>query len=99
MVARASSFPSCFTERSYYHGTMKNMALSLALLLACAGSLSAQVKVDVLMEQNQFLPGEPLPVKVRISNNSGETIRSGDEAWVSYSVEARDGSIVLKSGD
>jgi hypothetical protein len=78
---------------------MKNMALSLAVLLAMAGSLSAQVKVQLLMDHDQFLPGEQLPVKVRVSNNSGQTLRFGDEAWLSYSVEDTDGTIVMRTGE
>jgi len=75
------------------------MVLSVALLLAFAGGLSAQVTVEVLMDQNQFLPNESTPVKVRIVNNSGQTLRFGAEDWVSYSVEAAGGLIVLKTGD
>ncbi len=69
------------------------------LLLAFAGGLSAQVTVEVLLDQDQFLPNESLPAKVRIVNNSGQTLRFGSEDWLNYSVEAKDGFIVLKNGD
>jgi hypothetical protein len=78
---------------------MKNMVLSVALLLAFASGLPAQVTVQVLMDQDQFLPNESIPVKVRIVNNSGQTLRFGAEDWLSYSVEGTDGLIVLKTGD
>src|ERR1700721_583260 len=78
---------------------MKNMVLPVALLLAFASGLSAQVTVQVLMDQDQFLPNESIPVKVRIVNNSGQTLRFGAEDWLSYSVEGTDGLIVLKTGD
>jgi hypothetical protein len=78
---------------------MKNMVLSVAVLLALAGGLSAQVTVQVLMDQDQFLPNESTPIKVRLVNNSGQTLRFGAEDWISYSVESADGAIVLKTGD
>lgn len=78
---------------------MKNIVASLALLLAFAGGLSAQVKVEVLLGQDQFLPNESIPVRVRVSNNSGQTILFGKEDWLSYSIEAHDKIIVLKSGE
>jgi hypothetical protein len=78
---------------------MKSMGLSVLLLLASAGALSAQVSVEVLLGQEQFLPGEALPVKVRLVNNSGQTIRFGKEDWLSYSVEGRDGIIVMRTGE
>jgi hypothetical protein len=78
---------------------MKNTALWLALWLGLTGSLQAQVTVEVSLKQEQFLAGESLPVKVRVANDAGQTLIFGDEAWLSYAVEARDGSIVLKSGE
>lgn len=79
---------------------MKNLVFTLALLFALGGSLFAQsVKVQVLMSQDQFVADEAVPVRVRIINHSGETILFGSEDWVSFSVEARDKSIVLKSGE
>lgn len=78
---------------------MKNIVVPLALLLAFAGGLSAQVSVEVLMGQEQFLPNEAIPVRVRVVNNSGQTITFGKDDWLSFSVEARDGLVVLKSGE
>jgi hypothetical protein len=78
---------------------MKNTALSIALWLAWAGGLSAQVTVDVSLKQDQFLPGEKLPIRVKVANNSGQLLTFGDEIWLTYSVEARDGTIVARSGE
>ena len=78
---------------------MKNIGLWLVLWLGFAGAVSAQVTAQVLLDQDQFLPDESIPVKVRIVNHSGQTLRFGKENWLSYSVEAHDGFIVLKNGD
>jgi len=73
--------------------------------LACAGLVLAtgaagQVTVDVVLEQEQFLPGEAVPVAVRITNLSGQTLRLGGEPeWLSFAVESRDGFIVAKTGE
>jgi len=55
--------------------------------------------VEVLVGQNEFIVGEAIPVAVRVVNHSGQTIHFGDEAWVTYSVEAADGFVVLKTGE
>src|SRR5581483_3644286 len=78
---------------------MKNLGLCLAVLLASTGFVSAQVEVQVVLDQNQFLPGEAIPAAVRVINHSGQTLRFGKENWLTFSVEARDGFIVLKNGE
>lgn len=78
---------------------MKKLVLALALLPLFAWNLSAQVSVEVLMTQGQFIPNEAIPVKVRVTNHSGQTLLFGQEDWLSFSVEARDGLVVLKSGE
>lgn len=70
------------------------------MLLACAGPLSAQVKIELSLDQEQFLPGEALLVKVKITNLSGQTLNLGsDEDWLKFAVDSRDGFIVLKNGE
>jgi hypothetical protein len=60
----------------------------------------AQVAVEVLQDQDQFLRGESIPAKVRITNRSGQILRLGaEENWLSFAVESRDGSVVVQSGD
>jgi len=72
-------------------------ALGLLLLLMPA---MAQVRVEITLEQEQFLPGESLPAEVRIANRSGQTLRLGnDPGWLTFSVESRDGFVVHKSGE
>jgi|SRR5579859_2320829 len=81
---------------------MKNSVLVLAALLAAlsfAGRAAAQVSFEVLLDEHQFLAGESMPIAVRLNNHSGQTLHFGDETWVSYSVESRDGFIVGKHGE
>jgi len=80
---------------------MKNTGLYLAVWLASAAVLSAQeVKVQVLLDdQNEFIVGEAIPVAARVINHSGQTIHFGSEPWVSYSVEAMDSFVVVKTGE
>jgi hypothetical protein len=77
---------------------MRKLGLSLLLLLAV--SAHAQVSVEVVLEQEQFLPNETLPIAVRISNQSGRTLALGeDNDWLSISVESRENFVVRKTGD
>lgn len=79
---------------------MKNTGFWLAVWLASAAVLSAQeVKVEVLLDQNEFIVGEAIPVAARVINHSGQTIHFGSEPWVSYSVEAMDSFVVRKTGE
>ncbi len=56
---------------------------------------TAQVTVEVTQDQDSFLPGESLPVAVRITNLSGQTLHLGRETnWLAFSVESRDGGVV-----
>src|SRR5687767_12758252 len=74
--------------------------LPAGLLLIVALSAQAQISVELLLEQQQFLRDENLPVKVRITNRSGQTLRFGPASdWLTFNVEMRDGKLVQKSGD
>jgi hypothetical protein len=78
---------------------VKNLLL-FCILLISIGRLSAQVTVDVVTEQDEFLPGEDIPAVAHIVNHSGETLKLGnDNEWLKFSVSGRDGYVVLKSGD
>jgi len=71
---------------------------SLALLTFF--SASAQVTVDVALEQEQFLPSESLPVAVHITNRSGQSLHLGADAnWLTFDVESADGFIVVKNAE
>ena len=78
---------------------MKALFFSLALTLFIF-SARAQVSVDVAMDQEEFLPGESIPVAVHVTNHSGQTIHLGDDnAWLSFFVESDDGFGVSKKSD
>lgn len=68
------------------------------LMVAVAGF--SQVTVEVILDQEVFLRDESLPVQVRITNRSGQTLKLGRETdWLSFAVENRDGNSVSRVGD
>src|SRR5260221_12392928 len=72
----------------------------LALFLISAPGALGQVKVEVITDQDQFLPGETLRIGVRITNHSGPTLAPGnDPNWIRILVDARDGSFVPITAD
>jgi hypothetical protein len=74
---------------------MKKFISILGLLLLPLTPLSAQVTVEVTIEQELFLPGEALPVAVKIRNHSGQTLHMGDAPdWLTFSVESNEGFVV-----
>lgn len=76
---------------------LKGLILGLALTFAPV--LRAQVTVDLDLEQDQFLEDEALPVKVRITNLSGETLHLGqDEDWLVFAISSTSGEGVSKLG-
>jgi hypothetical protein len=81
------------------------MKIALSILgLALFSLFSAQaqvVTVQLSLEQDQFLPGETLPVTVRIFNNSGQSLHMGaDAGWLTFSVESSDNNfVVMKNSD
>lgn len=79
---------------------MKLFGLFIALVVAPVFTLSAQVTVNLTLEQDQFLPGEALRVAVHITNQSGQALHFGaDPDWLTFSVEAADDFIVAKNSD
>src|SRR5882724_6373716 len=79
---------------------MKKIGSWLGLILATLSPLSAQMMVEVKLDQDQFLPGEALRAAVRVTNRSGQTLRLGAEPdWLTFSIESRDGFVVSKDGD
>ena len=68
------------------------MALAMAVLRA-----SAQVTVELVLDQEQFLPSESLPVAVKITNRSGQQLHLGGEAdWLTFNVESPDRGATIK---
>ncbi|HVV00170.1 MAG TPA: hypothetical protein VHH88_02335 [Verrucomicrobiae bacterium] len=72
----------------------KSAALLFFLLLSLAPAL-AQVKVEISLNQDKFLPGESMTAAVRITNRSGETLRLGQDGdWLSFEIQTPDGVFV-----
>jgi hypothetical protein len=79
---------------------MKTFSILLALALLASGRASAQVTVELVLDQEQFLPGEPLPMAVKITNRSGRQLHIGAEPdWVTFNVESADGFVVIKNSE
>jgi hypothetical protein len=79
---------------------MKLFGLLIVVMLASVLTVSAQVTVNLTLDQDQFLPGEALPVAVHITNQSGQTLHLGaDPDWLSFGVESADDFIVVKNSD
>ena len=72
----------------------------LALAVSTLLHASAQVVVDLVLDQNQFLPSESVPLAVKITNRSGQQIHLGAEAnWLTFTVESVDGFVVIKNSE
>lgn len=79
---------------------MKWLRLRLLALLAVATPMHAQVSVQVELDQEQYLVRESIIAAVRIVNFSGQTLRLGRSPdWLTFDVEAADGSYLHKLGD
>src|SRR4051794_25744719 len=79
---------------------MRKVGLWLCLWAGLGSPVWGQVSVEVLLDQEQFLPGEALPVAVRVHNRSGQKLNFGADAdWLTFTVESRDGLVVRKMGE
>jgi hypothetical protein len=79
---------------------MRKSGLLLGFLAASLSPAFAQVTAEVRLDQDQFLVGESLPVAVRITNRSGQSLALGAEAdWLTFSIESKDGFVIAKSAD
>jgi hypothetical protein len=79
---------------------MKILLPILGLALLPFFNASAQVDVEVTLDQEQFLSGESLPVAVKITNRSGQPLHLGAEAnWLTFSIESADGFVVIKNSE
>lgn len=72
-----------------------------ALLLGWATvTVSAQVSLELVVDQQQFLAEESIPVKVRVNNFSGQALELGTtKDWLTFFVEAKNNYAVEKRGD
>lgn len=69
--------------------------LSLALLVASLVAARAQVTAELVLDQEQFLRSESLPIRLRISNFSGQTIKLGTENdWLTIKIQTLEGKPV-----
>jgi hypothetical protein len=77
------------------------LAAMLALMAAC--SVQAQlngVTAELRLDQDQYLPGEDLQLKVRITNRSGQPISLGaDNDWIVLSIVGANNVPCAKVGD
>ncbi len=79
---------------------MKLRLLFWVVLWMVGSPLWGQVTVSVILEQHQFLPGEAVPLKVRVVNHSGQTLALGDDDdWLRLSVQASDAFVVSRIGE
>src|ERR1022692_4835984 len=78
---------------------MKTFLISLLALTACLRA-SAQVTVDLGLDQEQFLPNEAVKLAVKITNRSGQPVHLGADAnWLTFNVESEDGFVVVKNAE
>jgi hypothetical protein len=79
---------------------MRTFVIILALVSLVCSRAAAQVTVELVLDQEEFLPGEPVPVAVKITNQSGQQIHLGAEPdWLTFSVESADGVVVDKTSE
>ena len=61
---------------------------------------SAQVDMELSLDQDYFLPSETIPLAVKITNRSGQQLHLGADAdWLTFNVEADDGFVVIKNAE
>lgn len=79
---------------------MRQFSLSSVIVAGAVWSATAQITVEVQLDQEQFLPAEPVRIAVRITNLSGQSLRLGQRPdWLAISLESRDGFIVPKHAE
>lgn len=79
---------------------MNPTARFLLLALVFAPPCFGQVTLDIVLEQEQFLRNESMPVKVRLSNSSGQTLHLGTEpGWLTFEIRDQSGRPVRRLGE
>jgi hypothetical protein len=74
--------------------------LMLGLMLLGFSRASAQVDLELSLDQNEFLPSEALPLAVKITNRSGQQLHLGAEAdWLTFNVEADKSFVAIKNAE
>ena len=76
---------------------MRILPLTVLLIVTTAVPAVAQLAVEVVVDQEQFLRDESVPVKVRVTNRSGQTLRLGmDNDWLGFTVDGVDSGSVTR---
>jgi len=79
---------------------MRIPLLAFALLIASLFHAAAQVSVEVVFDETEFLRDESMFLKVRIVNRSGQALKLGQTAdWLTFNVQSHDGHGVDKLGE
>ena len=82
---------------------MKKIGLLAVLALLAASTVQAQlngVSAELKLDQDQYLAGEDIQLKVRIMNRSGQPITLGtDNDWVVMSITGENGAPCAKLGE
>ena len=79
---------------------MKKLLLIFGLAWLPSFCAPAQVTVEVVTDQDQFLPSETVPVAVKITNRSGQPLHLGAVAnWLTFDVQSADDFMVVKNAE
>lgn len=74
--------------------------LVTGLVLLAFFRATAQVSMELELDQNEFLPNEPIRVAVKITNTSGQQLHLGaNPTWLTFSMESADGTVIVKNGE
>jgi hypothetical protein len=84
---------------------MSDMRLLCALLLTWFAfhrpsyAQSSGVTVELILDETTYLPGEDIPIGVRISNLSGRPLTFGTtKTWLSFYAETKSGDVIARLG-
>jgi hypothetical protein len=79
---------------------MRKILTALAFAAALAPAAFAQVTAEIIFDQEHFLRSESLPLRVRISNFSGQPLKlGGTPEWLTFTVENREGRGLARTGE
>ena len=78
---------------------MKFYPVTLLALFASALSALAQLEVQVVLDQDKFLPAEQFLAGIRIVNRSGQALNLAEDAdWAQFSIEKLEAGGVHQDG-
>ena len=67
----------------------------ISLVIAAAGANAQSVRIEISSQSDRYVPGEPIPVAIKISNLSGRTLVFGkDKNWLNFEVRSKSRSYV-----